>query len=89
MPLQSIVFYLETSTWITKKYDHNYANRPLFEDFDEHLSGKDLVQLVNFDTWSRIVNLTFRSSIIDHVYVKDPTNLSEIERKNYVLVIMT
>ena len=63
------------------KYDHNYENRPLFEDFEEHLSGKDLVQLANFDTWSRIVNLTLRTSIIDHVYVKDPTNLSELEGK--------
>ena len=60
----------------TKKFDQNYMNRVLFEDFEEHLSSLDLNQLVNFPTWSRIINLAFKTSIIDHIYVKDPTCVS-------------
>ena len=34
------------------------------------------IQLVNFDTWSRIVGTTLRSSLIDHIYVKSPEIVS-------------
>ena len=41
----------------------------MFEIFDEKLDDLNLIQLVNFDTWSRIVGLESRSSVLDHVYV--------------------
>ena len=41
----------------------------LFEVFDSRLDDLNLIQLVNFDTWSRMVGLVVRSSIRDHIYV--------------------
>ena len=43
----------------------------LFSDFDEVMSEEFVVQLVKFETWSRLVELSSRSSILDHIYVKD------------------
>jgi exonuclease III len=50
-----------------KKYDVTYANKHLFDDFDNCLSHLGLFQHVNFVTWSRLVNGTLRSSVLDHV----------------------
>ena len=44
-----------------------------FDDFDEMLGDNNLVQIVEFPTWSRIVNNILLESIIDHIYVEDPT----------------
>ena len=65
-----------------KKYQHDYTHHVLFQDFEEHLSEKNLIQLVNFPTWNRIVGLIHKSSILDHIYVRDPTCLSTISNKN-------
>ena len=48
-----------------------YYKAPLFELFEQKLGAFNLVQLVDFDTWSRIVGLMLKSSCIDHVYVKN------------------
>ena len=34
--------------------------------------------MVNFVTWSRMVGSTVRSSILDHIFVKDPTLVKNI-----------
>ena len=49
-----------------------------FEDFEKALSVLNLVQVVDFVTWSRLVGVTLRSSTLDHIYVKDPTVLKDI-----------
>ena len=59
--------------------DVNYANKNLFEDFDEILSPLEFVQVVNFVTWSRLVGTTLRSSVLDHVYIKDPTVIKNLK----------
>ena len=46
----------------------DYVQRGHFEAFDEHISAFGLVQLIEFGTWSRLVENTLRSSILDHVY---------------------
>ena len=56
-----------------KKNDINYSHVKYFDDFDDVLSDKNLIQVVEFPTWSRIVNNVLIESIIDHVYLKDPT----------------
>ena len=38
-----------------------------------------MIQLVEFPTWSWIVNNVLLESIIDHIYVKDPTLVSGIQ----------
>ena len=57
----------------SKIFDVNYGYKSLFEDFDVALSNFELVQVVNFVTWSRMVGTSLRSSILDHIYIKDPT----------------
>ena len=56
-----------------KKHCINYANRNLLDDFDDVLSDLNLIQMVNCTTWSRIVNNCFKESLLDHIYVTDPT----------------
>ena len=62
-----------------KAYDDNYRNKNLFTDFDEMLSEFNLVQLVNFVTWSRMDGSERRISILDHIYVKDLTLVSNLK----------
>ena len=64
-----------------KIFDDNYNNKNLFQDFDDILSSFNLIQLVKFETWSRMVGTERRSSILDHIYIKDPTVITKI---NYV-----
>ena len=52
-----------------KIYDDNYNNKNLFQDFDDILSDFNLIQVVKFETWSRMVGTERRSSILDHIYI--------------------
>jgi hypothetical protein len=61
-----------------KKFDVNYVHKNLFADFDETLSNFGLAQLINFPTWSRLVENTLKSSILDHLYSTDCTQISNI-----------
>ena len=61
------------------KYDITYANKHLFADFENSLSHLGLFQHVNFSTWSRMVNGVLRESVLDHVYSKNPTSLSNLK----------
>ena len=54
-------------------YDNNYCHKNLFNDFEEELSAFNLIQMVNFVTWSIMVGLERSSSILYHIYVRDPT----------------
>ena len=48
------------------------------DDFENELSDFNLIQMVDFGTWSRMVGPVFRSSILDHVYVRDPTVIKNL-----------
>ena len=56
---------------LNRRYDVDYCYKNLFDDFELHLETLNLLQLVNFDTWSRMVGTTLRSSRLDHIYVKN------------------
>ena len=61
----------------SKINDVNYCHAGRFDDFNEILDVNDnLVQLVNFPTWSRMVGMSYRSSILDHIYVEDPAEVT-------------
>ena len=53
-----------------------------FDDFEEVLGEINLVQLIEFPTWSRIVNNVLNESIIDHIYLKDPTLVGGVHSIN-------
>ena len=60
------------------KNDENYRNVNMFNDFDSAFNDKNLVQMVEFPTWSRIVNNVLRESLLDHIYVTDPTTCGHV-----------
>ena len=52
-----------------KKNDVNYSHVRYFDDFDELLGDNNLVQIIEFPTWSRVINNVLNESTIDHVYM--------------------
>ena len=50
-----------------KVCDDNYCNKNMFSDFNDVLSEFFLIQLVYFETCSRLVGSVRRSSILDHI----------------------
>ena len=48
-----------------KKNDINYSHVRYFDDFEEMLGDENLVQIIEFPTWSRIVNNVLLESTID------------------------
>ena len=61
-----------------KILDLNYSHKNYFNSLIENLEPHNLIQMVNFPTWSRVINNMYCSSIIDHVYIKDPTLIRAI-----------
>ena len=51
-----------------KAFNVNYGYKCLFDDFDDVLANFELVQLVNFVTWSRMVGTSLRSSVLDQIF---------------------
>jgi hypothetical protein len=62
----------------SKEGMRNYPYDRYFEEMDETLSWLNLVQMVNFPTWSRFVRDVNRESILDHVYTNCPTSISNL-----------
>ena len=72
------VILVEFNLDFEKIYDDTYAHKNLFADFDDVLSDFNLIQVVDFVTWSRMFGTNVRSSVLDHVYVKDPVIIKKI-----------
>ena len=62
----------------SKIYDISYSHKNYFTLLTEKFNPLNLIQLVNFETWSRTINNIVCSSTLDHVYTKDPTNIKAI-----------
>ena len=58
--------------------DVDYSHVRYFDDFDDTLNDENLVQIIEFPTWSRVINNSLVESTIDHIYVKDPMIVEEI-----------
>ena len=65
-----------------KRSDVNYQRKDYFELFEEKLGDLNLLQLVNFDTWSRMVGATLRASMLDHIYVKNVNLVKNVENRS-------
>ena len=61
-----------------KKGQRNYQFQNYFEYMDEKFSDRELMQLVDFPTWSRTVNGVLKESILDHIYTQDPTSVGDL-----------
>ena len=62
----------------SKKFNVNYAQRNFFEILNEIFDNHGLQQLINFPTWERLVGNVIKQSVLDHIYVKDYTLITEI-----------
>ena len=64
------------------RYSTSYRYKNLFNIQNAIFDNHHLIQIIEFHTWQRVINNVIRKSILDHVYVKDPThvfNLYSIE----------
>ena len=61
------------------KYQIDYSNHYLFAMLNHEFENQNLVQIVKFPTWSRIVNNLLKSSILDHIYIKDVTLINNVQ----------
>ena len=57
---------------------NNYPFKRYFEYMNDKLSELILIQMVNMPTWSRVINGVIRESVIDHIYISDPSIASNI-----------
>ena len=62
----------------SKKYDVTYSHKNYFTTLNEEFDQLQLLQIVNFHTWSRVINSTLCSSIIDHIYTRDTTLITNL-----------
>ena len=53
----------------------DYSNKHTLEKLDVFVTSENLVQIVNFDTWSRVINGKKKSSLLDHIYVTNPATV--------------
>ena len=63
------------------RHSLTYRCKHLFELQNNLFDDLNLIQQINFATWQRTVNNENRESILDHVYVQDPTIITEINTK--------
>ena len=61
-----------------KHYDFNYSHKLYFEALKLAFEPLNLTRIVDFDTRSRIINTLTKSSLIDHVYVRDPSSIKNL-----------
>ena len=61
-----------------KKGQMSYSFQRYFEHMDEIMSDFNFVQMINFPTWSRLVNGRLRESVLDHVYTSNPTVMCDL-----------
>ena len=57
--------------------NHNitYNHRRLFDTLNAVVMDCGLTQIINFPTWTRNINGIDKESILDHIYIKDTTNI--------------
>ena len=61
-----------------KRFDVNYSHKNYFTILNQIIQEKNLTQIINFETWSRIINNVVHSSVIDHIYLNIPIDLSTL-----------
>ena len=63
----------------TLRYSNDYSHKSYFDELNPVFDNLGLIQLVDFITWRRLVNGVWRTSILDHVYTNDITNVESLE----------
>ena len=60
------------------RYSIDYRYKNLFALQNAIFENLNLIQLIKFPTWKRIVNNTRKESTLDHIYVQDPLVISNV-----------
>ena len=56
----------------------DYRLRDYFDDLQSTFDQHNLIQVINFSTWQRIINNVLKESTLDHVYVKNPLIINTV-----------
>ena len=77
-----------------KRLNNEYSHKVYYELLDQEFEQMGFIQVVNFTTWSRMVNGEWRESVIDHIYSNDATTITNLKSNqtmigHHVLIIMT
>ena len=62
----------------SKKHDINYSHKHYFSSLNDTFEPLNLHQIVTFNTWSRVINNLVCNSILDHIYLKDVTRITNL-----------
>ena len=62
----------------SKRNDIHYRNKSYFEILNPIIDQQELIQIVSFPTWHRLVNNVPNYSVLDHIYLKDPTFIENL-----------
>ena len=60
---------------------NDYIYRYPFSFLSNFVIEKNLVQLVNFETWTRTINGIRKESTLDHIYTDDPSLVNQLTFK--------
>ena len=60
-------------------HNTNYNYKAFFQKLNDVFIPLNLKQIVDFNTWSRIINNQVKESILDHIYINDITLLSNLD----------
>ena len=55
-----------------------YRLKNYFDVLDEAFDPLNLIQMVKFPTWQRVINNNKKNSTLDHLYVKNPTKIKNL-----------
>ena len=50
---------------------HDYSNRILLDTLNNFALNENLIQVVDFNTWSRTIKGVRKESMLDHVYLNN------------------
>ena len=60
------------------RYSVDYRYKNLFEIQNVIFDELNLIQMIEFPTWQRVINNVLKESVLDHVYVQDTTIIMKL-----------
>lgn len=61
-----------------KRFHIDYPLKNMFNDLLESFNDHNLIQLIKFPTWSRLISNNLKTSILDHLYTNDCTLIDNL-----------
>ena len=61
-----------------QKNNTQYSHSRYFDLLQDKFNELNMVQLIKFNTWSRLVGNNWKESCLDHIYTNESTSISNI-----------